>query len=424
MSVATASPRNTARVNPSVLNGRVSSQLLAQASIFLLAFTSAFVIFEPAPYDLLLPAFSALFLIGGLRLSQHSIILAAIFIIFNFGGLLAMFVAKSIEGIPMYLAVSVFLAISSVFWCAVIEADYRRLTWLFRGYVIGAVITSIAGIIGYFGALPGFGAFTLYDRAKGVFQDPNVFGPFLVAPVLYLVYGIFYGTFTRSLIRIPLLGIILFGLFLSFSRGAWGLTVISALIFYFLLLATETNLKQRFSLIAWASVGVVALVFALIIAVQFDSVSDMLSERAKVVQDYDGARLGRFARHWIGFAWALENPLGIGAFQLGLTLGEDPHNIWLKSLMAYGWLGFAAWMTMTVTTLVGGARILGRDRPWKPFLFCAWSIFLGHQFLGWVIDLDHWRHVYLLVGIIWGCMALEARYQRERRLASPAARRG
>ena len=43
-------------------------------------------------------------------------------------------------------------------------------------------------------------------------------------------------------------------------------------------------------------------------------------QRAKVVQDYDGAQLGRFARHAIGFNWALENPLGIGP----LAIRPDP----------------------------------------------------------------------------------------------------
>jgi hypothetical protein len=29
-----------------------------------------------------------------------------------------------------------------------------------------------------------------------------------------------------------------------------------------------------------------------------------------------------------------------------------------------------------------------------------------------VIDTDHWRHFYLLLGLIWGGMGLEYRHQR------------
>jgi sugar phosphate permease len=58
--------------------------------------------------------------------------------------------------------------------------------------------------------------------------------------------------------------------------------------------------------------------------------------------------------------------------------------------------------------LGGGFRILFRDRPWQPFLLCAYITFFGHVVIGNVIDTDHWRHFYVLLGIIWGCIALEA----------------
>ena len=150
----------------------------------------------------------------------------------------------------------------------------------------------------------------------------------------------------------------------------------------------------------------------LAIALQLDAVADMVSERAKLVQEYDGAETGRFARHAIGFIWSTTNPLGIGPLEFGKILGEDTHNIWVKSLMAYGWIGFFSYLTLVVSTLVGGFRILGRNRPWQPYLFCAYATFLGHLPISWVIDVDHWRHIYMLYGIIWGCIALESQYAR------------
>jgi hypothetical protein len=41
----------------------------------------------------------------------------------------------------------------------------------------------------------------------------------------------------------------------------------------------------------------------------------------------------------------------------------------------------------------------------------AWIVILGHVGIGNVIDTDHWRHLYMLIGIVWGCGALEQRYQ-------------
>ena len=48
----------------------------------------------------------------------------------------------------------------------------------------------------------------------------------------------------------------------------------------------------------------------------------------------------------------------------------------------------------------------------------SYSVFVGHVGIGNVIDTDHWRHFYLITGIIWGCIALERRWQLARRRPS------
>ena len=96
----------------------------------------------------------------------------------------------------------------------------------------------------------------------------------------------------------------------------------------------------------------------------------------------------------------------------GQIYGEDTHDIWLKALMDYGWLGFASWAIMVGWTIAAGFKLLFRDRPWQGYLLCAYVVFVGHVFLGTIIDTDHWRHFYLLLGMVWGCIALEYRYQR------------
>jgi hypothetical protein len=75
-------------------------------------------------------------------------------------------------------------------------------------------------------------------------------------------------------------------------------------------------------------------------------------------------------------------------------------------------LGFASYVILMVWTLVAGFKILFRDRYWQPFLLCAYIVFFGHILIGNVIDTDHWRHFFLLLGIIWGCIAAEAKHQR------------
>ncbi len=47
--------------------------------------------------------------------------------------------------------------------------------------ILAALIAAVCGIAGYFRLFPrAFDLFTLYGRAKGTFNDPNVFGPFLI----------------------------------------------------------------------------------------------------------------------------------------------------------------------------------------------------------------------------------------------------
>jgi len=40
--------------------------------------------------------------------------------------------------------------------------------------------------------------------------------------------------------------------------------------------------------------------------------------------------------------------------------------------------------------------------PWQPYLITAIAAFSGNVVEGGVIDTDHWRHYFLLLGMIWG----------------------
>jgi O-antigen ligase len=401
--------------------GFATVRLLGSMMIGLAVFLGGFVIFEPAPYELFLAGLFAIWLIGGMRLSREIAPLLVLFTLFNFGGVLSTFMIDDLRRGFMYVAVSYFLALTSVFFAIVILEDMGRLRLIFRLYVVSALVTSMLGIIGYFDIIPGFGMFTRYQRAMGAFQDPNVYSPFLAAPILYLVYGILNRSASLLALRAGALMILLLGLFLAFSRAGWGLAVLSIALFYFLLLVNEKSAGKRTKYILLAAGGFVAVVLLIVVALQFDQVSRLFAERAQVVQDYDGGRMGRFARHIEGFELAFSKPLGVGPLEFGYIFAEDTHNILLKALMDYGWLGFLSWMIIVAWTLAGSFKLLFRPRPWQPYLQIAWVVFLGHNIIGMVIDIDHWRHFYLMIGIIWGCMALEARHGGGYR--SPAALR-
>ena len=86
------------------------------------------------------------------------------------------------------------------------------------------MIAALAGIVGYFRVLPGRAELLLlYDRARGTFKDPNVFGAFLILPALLALQTVIAGRFAQALRRAwLLLGLFTVGVLLSFSRAAWG----------------------------------------------------------------------------------------------------------------------------------------------------------------------------------------------------------
>lgn len=384
----------------------------ASALVALGVFLSAFVIDEPAPYDLYMVAFIPLWSIFGLRISRRVMLLLGLLVLFVIGGMISMLTMSDLYQTPFYLAVSSFLCLTSVFFASIIEDDHRRLGLIFRAYVAGALITALLGILGYFHAIPNGEMFTRYDRAMGAFQDPNVFGPFLILPAIYLMHGLLTRPLSSAWLRLAGLMVLSFGIFLSFSRAAWGLFALANLLLIFFMLLKERTGAFRLRILVLALGGVLILVAALLIALQIPQVAELFTVRAHLEQSYDVARLGRFERHRIGFLMSMSHPLGIGALNFGRMYGEDTHNMWLKALLDYGWLGFAAYFTLICCTLSFGFKRLLRDRPWQPFLLTAYITLFGHVLIGAVIDTDHWRHVYLLIGIIWGCVALEDRHRR------------
>ncbi|MCT7375838.1 O-antigen ligase family protein [Chelativorans salis] len=385
--------------------------LIRAGAVALGVFLSGFVLREPAPYELYMTGLIAVWAVFGLRISRHAAPLLVLLVLFNVGGFISMSQLADLGDIPLYLAVSLFLAFTAVFFAAIIEAQPSLLSVIFGAWLAAAVITATAGILGYFQAFPGAEMFTRYGRAAGVFQDPNVFGPFLTLPAIYLLHRMMTGHAGVALLSVPPFMIITLGLFLSFSRGAWGLFLFSAVMLTLALFIHNQRGLIRLRITAMCIAAAALAVVGLLVALQIPAVADLFAQRAQLVQDYDAGRLGRFARHAIGFLLATERPLGIGPLEFGKLYGEDTHNIWLKALLDYSWLGFAAYLTLMVWTVAACFRVLFRARPWQPYLLCTYVVFLGHIALGTVIDTDHWRHLYLMLGMLWGMMALEGRWR-------------
>jgi hypothetical protein len=392
---------------------------LASATLAVAVFLGGFVIYEPAPSEFVLAVAIPVWLLCGLALPRAVGPLVILLAIFVAGGLLAATQAHFIDEQPLYYAVSAFLALSACFFAAVVARDpNRHLATVVNAWIAAAVVTTTLGIAGFFGLAPGE-MFTLYGRAAGGFKDPNVFGPFLIFPLTVLVYR----TMTRPLSRGWLSGALalylVLGVLLSFSRAAWGLAVLAPVMVAALVFLNERRSAVRASYVAMSIGTLMFCGAALAAALSIDEVAELFSWRAQLVQDYDAGPAGRFTNHIAGFNLMLERPLGLGALEFGKQFGADEHNIWLKTLTTYGWLGFAAFLTLVLWTLIATFPLIFRTASYQPVLQAAYVVFLGHVLIGAVIDINHWRHVYLLLGILWGLIAVDRSVAR-RRLAAAA----
>lgn len=380
---------------------------LGNGALWVAAFLSGFVIEEPAPYELYMVLLTVVWLACGLKLRREFGPLIICMMLYTAGGVASIPLAEKMGDAMMYIAVTGFLAITAIFYAAIIAENPERCRVIQNGYTISAVLVASIGIAGYFNLFPGAEYFTLYDRARGTFQDPNVFGPFLVLPTALIIQKLLRESVLRNLLLLLPLAILLLGVFLSFSRGAWGVLAAAVLMVYLLALITEQNGLRRARLVFLGVMGLFAFFGLIAAALSIDTVAEMFQQRARLVQEYDGARLGRFARYALGFQLVMEHPLGIGPLEFNKYFPEDEHNVYLKGFTTYGWLGGIVYIILAIWTVCAMVPLLFRSRPWTAFTQCVFAVFVSHLLLSVIIDTDHWRSMYMLYGLAWGLIAAE-----------------
>ena len=207
-----------------------------------------------------------------------------------------------------------------------------------------------AAVLGYFGVIPGgYELFTEYDRASGTFKDPNVFGPFLVVPALYLLNAALQRSFGGMLLPLAGSAFLALGVFLSFSRGAWMVLAVALVIYGYLIMATTRQARVRLKIIALLFAGGILGALAVVAALSSDQVANLLSQRASLDQSYDTGAEGRFGGQEKAAGIIVENPLGIGALEFSARHHpEEAHNVYLSMLLNAGWLGGAVYLILVV----------------------------------------------------------------------------
>jgi hypothetical protein len=261
------------------------------------------------------------------------------------------------------------------------------------------------GTLGYLGLIPGKDALTLYGRAKALFNDPNVFGPFLILPAMYALQRVLLGSSKRAFWGGIIFMIITVGVFASFSRAAWGHLAGSAMMVYLLCFVFVAHAREKVRMLIIALLGALMIAVAIGGLLSIPSVQRLFEVRA-TAQNYDEGETGRFGRQAFAFELALSQPLGIGPNEFNqMRVSELPHNSYVNVIHVYGWGGGLAFILLIGTTLWRGLTFVVKSSPNRLLLIPLISVFVPLSIEAAIIDLDHWRHFYLVAGLIWGVTA-------------------
>ncbi len=401
-----------------VASHSAGAERLGLALLWIVGFSSGFVLFEPAPYEFLTLAAFLLFASAGLTISAAHLPLLFLLIVYCIGLAIGVMPVLSEEKTLLWTIVSCYMAATALLY-ALLLADntQRRLDALLAGYVASAIVVSGIAILAYFGLLPSSETFLHFGRAKATFKDPNVFGPFVVLPGLLLMQRAMLGGARDLLFSGAKVLLIAGALLLSFSRGAWAHFGSSAILMLLLCFITARSTLLRLRIILLAVAGAFAIVAFLVALLSVPQVAELFQERASLVQDYDAGQTGRFGRHFLGALMVLDYPLGIGPFQFAKHLLEDPHNSFLDAFMTGGWLGGVTWLALMVITLLFGLRHVFRATPWQMTYIAVFATYVGEFAESYIIDVQHWRHYFLIIGLLWGLMVVQLRSQDEPALA-------
>jgi O-antigen ligase len=401
----------------SLLDGRSRGGAYLQArlgtllkwSVALWVFAGSIVFTEPSAYELGFLLVLALSLLSGSFAFQRSTLgLLVLWIAFIPFALIGAFQATftPLSDALIFQIVTIFLFFTT-YWVAnyVAEAPQERMRVIVLAYTATAVLSAMMGTLGYLGLIPGKDLLTLYGRAKALFNDPNVFGPFLILPAMYALQRVLLGSSRQAFWGGAIFMVITVGVFASFSRAAWGHYALSAVMVYLLCFVLVAHAREKVRMLIIALVGALMIVVAIGGLLSIPTVQRLFEARA-TAQNYDEGETGRFGRQGYAMELALENPWGIGPLEFrNLRIREEPHNSYVNVVHVYGWGGGLAFILLIGTTLWRGLTFVVKSSPNRLLLIPLVSVFVPLSIEAAIIDVDHWRHFFLVAGLIWGVTA-------------------
>ena len=353
---------------------------------------------EPAPVDGVMAIVMAIALVTG-RFDLRSAPLWA-------NGLVALFLASNllacIDAVKpgraaSFMSITVYLCLLGL-WTSGYVRTHRRARMVLVLWVGGAVVTAALSTLALYVAFPGSIEFhKLYvDRAQGLFRDPNVYGPFLVPAAIFVLHELLDPRLLRGgrLLKLLALSILVLGVTTSYSRAAWLNLGVGVLVMLAVLPLRRGGGRRAGALL----LTLVAVTGAAGATVVLTGSSSFLEERAHI-QSYDTARFGAQRS---GVKLAENHPIGIGPGQFEYLSPISAHSTYVRAFAEEGIAGLVLLGGLLLATLGIALRnvILGRGTAGisSTALLAAWCGLLANSVF---VDTLHWRHLWILAGLIW-----------------------
>ena len=300
-----------------------------------------------------------------------------------------------LERAASFFLITLFLAALGLWLCGYVVSA-RRARLVVRAYLFAATTSAALGVLALFVPIPGAELLTEGGRARGLFQDPNVFGPFLIPALLIVVEEIVKPRLltSRLVTKLVVAAVLALGVLFCYSRGAWLSLAVGLFVMGATLSLRRGGARRALALVLVA--GVAALIVG--VTVVATGSGDFLAERAQP-QTYDQQRFSG-QRASLESAWTY--PFGVGPGQFEGVAQISAHSTYARVLGEQGFPGLAVLLVLFAYTLGSAVRSAAAGRGTygigSAALLGAWCGLLVNSFF---IDTLHWRHLWIVAALIW-----------------------
>lgn len=379
--------------------------------VAIFVFCGAISLIEPSPYDLAALIALPLWMLGGFRVNQFIVILAVAWTIRELAAFAALMPYWNEPDPRLFQFQSLYLYVTVIFFTIFFaERTQERAEAALRAYAASTVLSAVVAIMSYLNLFGLDALTTIEGRVAGTFKDPNVFGSYLTLGAVIFLHSLLVGRARWPSLSALSLGLVLTGVFLSFSRGSWGATIFALLLTAGAAFATHRDARMRRRIILTAFAGFAILALVLLIVLSQDSIREFFLQRAKLEQDYDGGVTGRFGNQLRSLPMLLERPMGFGPLRFRLVFDLEPHNSYIGAFANGGWVGGLSWIVIVLASVYVGFRLMLKPSPYRDYAQMVFPALLALLLQGFQIDIDHWRQLFLMCGLLWGLEAARRRW--------------